>query len=160
MCFFQLYFFFFLMIRRPPRSTLFPYTTLFRSLLGPRPVVLGRVDGDAEHLGVHSVKLLALIPVPGEFGRSAGRVGLDVEGEDHGAPAPDHFGQRRRLPRLVGQREVRRPRAHGERGLTLGRPGPRRREEAQERHQGGTASHVAGSGPSPTARRIAWRNSR
>src|SRR5256885_13186249 len=27
-------FFFFLMIRRPPRSTLFPYTTLFRSLFG------------------------------------------------------------------------------------------------------------------------------
>src|SRR3712207_9337188 len=26
--------FFFLMIRRPPRSTLFPYTTLFRSQLG------------------------------------------------------------------------------------------------------------------------------
>src|SRR3712207_7382458 len=25
--------FFFLMIRRPPRSTLFPYTTLFRSLI-------------------------------------------------------------------------------------------------------------------------------
>src|SRR5437667_1621723 len=30
---FSLLFFFFLMIRRPPRSTLFPYTTLFRSLL-------------------------------------------------------------------------------------------------------------------------------
>src|SRR2546425_5200513 len=29
-----LIFFFFLMIRRPPRSTLFPYTTLFRSLSG------------------------------------------------------------------------------------------------------------------------------
>src|SRR3712207_9515700 len=28
-----LLFFFFLMIRRPPRSTLFPYTTLFRSRL-------------------------------------------------------------------------------------------------------------------------------
>src|SRR2546421_8022360 len=27
--------FFFLMIRRPPRSTLFPYTTLFRSYRGP-----------------------------------------------------------------------------------------------------------------------------
>src|SRR5258707_6617617 len=27
----MLYLFFFLMIRRPPRSTLFPYTTLFRS---------------------------------------------------------------------------------------------------------------------------------
>src|SRR5438132_13358186 len=32
--------FFFLMLRRPPRSTLFPYTTLFRSRLGPRAVVL------------------------------------------------------------------------------------------------------------------------
>src|SRR2546422_8248541 len=33
-------FFFFLMIRRPPRSTLFPYTTLFRSpatRASPRP---------------------------------------------------------------------------------------------------------------------------
>src|SRR5256885_11748279 len=28
--------FFFLMIRRPPRSTLFPYTTLFRSPTGAR----------------------------------------------------------------------------------------------------------------------------
>src|SRR6476620_12182552 len=33
----SLLFFFFLMIRRPPRSTLFPYTTLFRSSrTGPR----------------------------------------------------------------------------------------------------------------------------
>jgi len=31
-------FFFFLMIRRPPRSTLFPYTTLFRSALAGAPV--------------------------------------------------------------------------------------------------------------------------
>src|SRR5438552_11055138 len=29
-------FFFFLRIRRPPRSTLFPYTTLFRSVVQPR----------------------------------------------------------------------------------------------------------------------------
>src|SRR5712664_4613328 len=40
-------FFFFLMIRRPPRSTLFPYTTLFRSaharrLRLSRPGGLGR----------------------------------------------------------------------------------------------------------------------
>src|ERR1022692_3449158 len=33
-------FFFFLMIRRPPRSTLFPYTTLFRSI--HRPLSPGR----------------------------------------------------------------------------------------------------------------------
>src|SRR5258706_11938252 len=31
---FEIVFFFFLMIRRPPRSTLFPYTTLFRSFGG------------------------------------------------------------------------------------------------------------------------------
>src|SRR5574340_146605 len=30
----KMYFFFFLRIRRPPRSTLFPYTTLFRSGVG------------------------------------------------------------------------------------------------------------------------------
>src|SRR2546430_5843918 len=36
--------FFFLMIRRPPRSTLFPYTTLFRSL--------GRRDAPAAAEGV------------------------------------------------------------------------------------------------------------
>src|ERR1039458_10473979 len=39
-CFSLLRLFFFLMIRRPPRSTLFPYTTLFRSsreLCSPAP---------------------------------------------------------------------------------------------------------------------------
>src|SRR5687768_18371724 len=33
--------FFFLMIRRPPRSTLFPYTTLFRSILRKGRLWLG-----------------------------------------------------------------------------------------------------------------------
>src|SRR2546425_5159924 len=33
----MLHFFFFLMIRRPPRSTLFPYTTLFRSVRVDKP---------------------------------------------------------------------------------------------------------------------------
>src|SRR2546426_1254985 len=35
-------FFFFLMIRRPPRSTLFPYTTLFRSLRFDRKEILAQ----------------------------------------------------------------------------------------------------------------------
>src|SRR5256885_10181398 len=35
--------FFFLMIRRPPRSTLFPYTTLFRSKM-PVPVAQPQAD--------------------------------------------------------------------------------------------------------------------
>src|SRR2546429_1527772 len=45
------------MIRRPPRSTLFPYTTLFRSLLGSfkialrkRPVSTEQIDAAIERI--------------------------------------------------------------------------------------------------------------
>src|SRR3712207_9594261 len=38
--------FFFLMIRRPPRSTLFPYTTLFRSLTRVRNIKRRPETGD------------------------------------------------------------------------------------------------------------------
>src|SRR5256885_9888186 len=44
-------FFFFLMIRRPPRSTLFPYTTLFRSLRLPGSALgisFAAVQGNAQ----------------------------------------------------------------------------------------------------------------
>src|SRR6266545_7826371 len=46
--------FFFLMIRRPPRSTLFPYTTLFRSRHA------ARVGGGArdDHLSPHADELI------------------------------------------------------------------------------------------------------
>src|SRR5574343_893620 len=43
-------FFFFLMIRRPPRSTLFPYTTLFRSRSPGRH---GLCQGDTEQRRLH-----------------------------------------------------------------------------------------------------------
>src|SRR2546429_5464810 len=43
-------FFFFLMIRRPPRSTLFPYTTLFRSW-----VFLAALLAALLHIGFHSL---------------------------------------------------------------------------------------------------------
>src|SRR3712207_7839468 len=36
-------YFFFLMIRRPPRSTLFPYTTLFRSSSSSTPLKQSRI---------------------------------------------------------------------------------------------------------------------
>src|SRR3989441_10189155 len=44
--------FFFLMIRRPPRSTLFPYTTLFRS--PSAPAEQHRAEPDREALDAHS----------------------------------------------------------------------------------------------------------
>src|SRR5439155_26574067 len=45
-------FFFFLMIRRPPRSTLFPYTTLFRSASGPARAARGHRPAPAVEGGV------------------------------------------------------------------------------------------------------------
>src|SRR5439155_21013453 len=48
----QLYHFFFLLIRRPPRSTLFPYTTLFRSsftvYLGEVRALINRIRGKGQ----------------------------------------------------------------------------------------------------------------
>src|SRR2546430_5891075 len=40
----MVFMFFFLMIRRPPRSTLFPYTTLFRSRIGGILAAQGKLD--------------------------------------------------------------------------------------------------------------------
>src|SRR3712207_8094945 len=56
---------FFLMIRRPPRSTLFPYTTLFRSRRVRREVQTEVGDGpgqvEVEHTGLHPRDPLLLV---------------------------------------------------------------------------------------------------
>src|SRR3712207_7298701 len=48
------------MIRRPPRSTLFPYTTLFRSLQKPRgdehAGMVGAVLGEEEQSGSYEIR--------------------------------------------------------------------------------------------------------
>src|SRR3712207_7037898 len=65
-------FFFFLMIRRPPRSTLFPYTTLFRSVLLEGPCDDG-VER-ARHLGAPVADpRRRLLEVPVDHGRLRGR---------------------------------------------------------------------------------------
>src|SRR3712207_8465236 len=71
--------FFFLMIRRPPRSTLFPYTTLFRSALG-----VGAILGRWLRVGLGLVRVVvraAHDPPPGPERRSRpssnARAGLD-----------------------------------------------------------------------------------
>src|SRR2546426_4431462 len=43
------------MIRRPPRSTLFPYTTLFRSAVADSERVLEGLDVDVRGLGIDGV---------------------------------------------------------------------------------------------------------
>src|SRR2546429_5222599 len=70
MVFLHFIFFFFLMIRRPPRSTLFPYTTLFRSVIRGAGEVSG--VGEAGGVGARDVPRI--------------RSGLDVDGlrsEEH-----------------------------------------------------------------------------
>src|SRR3989442_12020994 len=43
------------MIRRPPRSTLFPYTTLFRSIVAPYHVTQGRALAEREPFRLYQV---------------------------------------------------------------------------------------------------------
>src|SRR3712207_7976155 len=59
------YLFFFLMMRRPPRSTLFPYTTLFRSRGGAR-------DDDLEPRVVQEVRLDARVVLGARAAEDAG----------------------------------------------------------------------------------------
>src|SRR5690348_18104644 len=73
------------MLRRPPRSTLFPYTTLFRSPRNSEAVkqLLER-DGVAVRLGVRAVAARA----------SAGTDGADVIELDDGSTAEDRKSTR------------------------------------------------------------------
>src|SRR5437660_10778771 len=60
--------FFFLMIRRPPRSTLFPYTTLFRSQYFCVPEY-GTANGRLHFHAVHFMRTLPTGSVDPNFGR-------------------------------------------------------------------------------------------
>src|SRR3712207_8076868 len=76
--------FFFLMIRRPPRSTLFPYTTLFRSALQVGDEVLLGFAG-AERRGIpDEQRLAAVLHQPGR-----------VAGQQPREPGGSEGGQRR-----------------------------------------------------------------
>src|SRR3712207_7928041 len=59
----HLLFFFFLMIRRPPRSTLFPYTTLFRSELGAAH--LDGTDADRQRVAVDDALVVGQVDPQG-----------------------------------------------------------------------------------------------
>src|SRR5256885_10526722 len=102
------------MIRRPPRSTLFPYTTLFRS---PRVLLAAR---DSAHEGQHLARRLverqpARRPVPGgrvPYGRLRAQVLLPGDPRvrrprtaeaDEARPTGRAAGLRLRAPRDPGE---------------------------------------------------------
>src|SRR5256885_15742351 len=82
-----MFFFFFLMIRRPPRSTLFPYTTLFRSrvpyggrdfeTLGEDPFLMSRIVVP-EMLAIQREGTIATPKHFAENNQETNRQGIDV----------------------------------------------------------------------------------
>src|SRR2546429_6124450 len=76
-------FFFFLMIRRPPRSTLFPYTTLFRSR--PRRAPRRAVEVREQRRPVRHERHV----VPHAVGDGAAEGEVGVACPEGGLPAPE-----------------------------------------------------------------------
>ena len=130
------------MIRRPPRSTLFPYTTLFRSTAGDiddaakaalchvGDAGTNQLDGD-EHVGLHRLLPGSGVELAEIVRWRAARIRCrDAEvlprGKDGGMPLPDgdvcrdrrHASARRRPPR------PRSPFTHQRLRTTQARPGP------------------------------------
>src|SRR3712207_8313618 len=76
------------MIRRPPRSTLFPYTTLFRSRLGHRAVVahVERLRGRERARGQRRPLRLGVVrvrPVDDHVALSVHRANIKGRSEEH-----------------------------------------------------------------------------
>src|SRR2546422_6298307 len=66
--------FFFLMIRRPPRSTLFPYTTLFRSsAVGTQPIGVSVASARPWTRSTTHLSTRLFSPKPGQRNRPSGR---------------------------------------------------------------------------------------
>src|SRR3712207_6861059 len=76
------------MIRRPPRSTLFPYTTLFRSLLADRELARALYAGDDTtdvdaFRGLDGLDVAVRVAVASEEGPRELRDAADVRSEEH-----------------------------------------------------------------------------
>src|SRR5258706_12535343 len=90
------------MIRRPPRSTLFPYTTLFRSLVAAEP--LQQCDAIGYRLAL--AQLVDARPVAELHGRAevaAARIAPAVDAEHHGLRGEAHRLVRGQPGRGVGE---------------------------------------------------------
>src|SRR2546422_1313883 len=85
------------MIRRPPRSTLFPYTTLFRSIVVVQrlPTVLHVPAGYVAREGIlrvvaHEAREVAAVPITGAALECRRDLGLRIPRDDLGGRAGEH----------------------------------------------------------------------
>src|SRR2546427_12257952 len=62
------------MIRRPPRSTLFPYTTLFRSLAGIAGALTAPIRGLSPGMGVDMLGIAFVVVALGGLGNLLGAI--------------------------------------------------------------------------------------
>src|SRR2546430_16544898 len=105
------------MIRRPPRSTLFPYTTLFRSLQARRHAVVDEEIHAARFLRRQVRRHVELLHIAGDLAREARRIEARDAG-DAGISGEGAFpGQ---MDRVADRADVARPVASN---LTKGYPG-------------------------------------
>src|SRR2546421_12938717 len=95
------------MIRRPPRSTLFPYTTLFRSL---------PLGGAVQRREVRR----------SDARRPEGRSARPRRRAVHGGPPPVRDGRPRRIRRGSGEGRV------GEEGRSRGAPDPLKKKKKED----------------------------
>src|SRR3989442_788665 len=152
---------FFLMIRRPPRSTLFPYTTLFRSR-GARPRAAGARARAAARGGPRRARGPSSQPALGRPAtarghrararqRSRGHPGgrahrqpghAHQRGDPRAAAEAEPGGHHHRARHArAGYRGLRQPRPH-----LPGRPGARRRDGGRAARRGGDAGDAAAGG--------------
>src|SRR2546427_12893371 len=99
------------MIRRPPRSTLFPYTTLFRSLQAVDPLRERALDGAEQPLGFLGGELRGE-PQGRQTGRVENLVGVGVADAVEQPRVRERALQRMRLPRQALEGLVRRGGEH------------------------------------------------
>src|SRR5436305_6471350 len=106
-------YFFFLMLRRPPRSTLFPYTTLFRSVHRGRPRRVGPAH--------------AVAPAPPAERRRSEEHTSELQSRPH-LVCRLLLEKKKRLPHPPAHRPRRGPGRDGLPTVSRGPPSPRRAE--------------------------------
>ena len=127
-------------------------------MLRPREVSLGRIDGDADDLGVERGVFRLFIPELGEFALSAAGERLDEERHHDEVARGKRVGQPEGAAVLIPERDLRRLVVDRERRVTIRRERRPHQERGHQRDQRAqepstacsTAPRKSGSGKAPS----------